>query len=122
MGSSVFIQVMLIQSFFVAPTNASFHISETVLYSFSHLLWLQMTHVAAQYGQTAFLCHIVTKWNADPDVPDNDGRSPLHWYLTNVIVVFCWLAHQLCNLCLMEEILCELALILFGKRLIVTVL
>ncbi|KAL0403861.1 UNVERIFIED_CONTAM: protein S-acyltransferase 24 [Sesamum radiatum] len=37
------------------------------------------THVAAQYGQTAFLCHIVTKWNADPDVPDNDGRSPLHW-------------------------------------------
>ncbi|KAK1269510.1 S-acyltransferase TIP1 [Acorus gramineus] len=39
----------------------------------------QTTHVAAQYGQTAFLYHIVTKWNADPDVPDNDGRSPLHW-------------------------------------------
>ncbi|KAL7097109.1 hypothetical protein ACP275_10G122400 [Erythranthe tilingii] len=39
----------------------------------------QTTHVAAQYGQTAFLCHVVTKWNADPDVPDNDGRSPLHW-------------------------------------------
>ncbi|KAF1001848.1 protein S-acyltransferase 24-like [Apium graveolens] len=39
----------------------------------------QATHVAAQYGQTAFLYHIVTKWNADPDVPDNDGRSPLHW-------------------------------------------
>ncbi|GER29297.1 S-acyltransferase [Striga asiatica] len=39
----------------------------------------QTTHVAAQYGQTALLCHIVTKWNADPDVPDNDGRSPLHW-------------------------------------------
>ncbi|KAG1363979.1 Protein S-acyltransferase 24 [Cocos nucifera] len=38
----------------------------------------QTTHVAAQYGQTAFLYHIVTKWNADPDVPDNDGRSPLH--------------------------------------------
>ncbi|KAH0850158.1 LOW QUALITY PROTEIN: hypothetical protein HID58_095723 [Brassica napus] len=37
------------------------------------------THVAAQYGQTAFLCHVVSKWNADPDVPDNDGRSPLHW-------------------------------------------
>uniref|UniRef100_A0A2N9J8A1 S-acyltransferase n=1 Tax=Fagus sylvatica TaxID=28930 RepID=A0A2N9J8A1_FAGSY len=37
------------------------------------------THVAAQYGQTAFLYHIVSKWNADPDVPDNDGRSPLHW-------------------------------------------
>ncbi|KAG5559495.1 hypothetical protein RHGRI_009131 [Rhododendron griersonianum] len=32
-----------------------------------------------QYGQTAFLYHVVTKWNADPDVPDNDGRSPLHW-------------------------------------------
>ncbi|XP_058111442.1 protein S-acyltransferase 24-like [Magnolia sinica] len=39
----------------------------------------QMTHVAAQYGQTAFLYHVVTKWNADPDLPDNDGRSPLHW-------------------------------------------
>ncbi|CAL5023585.1 unnamed protein product [Urochloa decumbens] len=39
----------------------------------------QTTHVAAQYGQTAFLCHIVSKWNADHDVPDNDGRSPIHW-------------------------------------------
>ncbi|CAN6237356.1 unnamed protein product [Urochloa humidicola] len=39
----------------------------------------QTTHVAAQYGQTAFLCHIVAKWNADHDVPDNDGRSPIHW-------------------------------------------
>ncbi|KAH7855368.1 hypothetical protein Vadar_024110 [Vaccinium darrowii] len=39
----------------------------------------QTTHVAAQYGQTAFLYHVVTKWNADSDVPDNDGRSPLHW-------------------------------------------
>ncbi|KAL6274906.1 hypothetical protein ACE6H2_025598 [Prunus campanulata] len=39
----------------------------------------QTTHVAAQYGQTAFLYHMVSKWNADPDVPDNDGRSPLHW-------------------------------------------
>lgn len=50
----------------------------SVLRSFSMLL--QTTHVAAQYGQTTFLYHIVTKWNADPDVPDNDGRSPLHWY------------------------------------------
>uniref|UniRef100_A0A7N0T1B8 S-acyltransferase n=1 Tax=Kalanchoe fedtschenkoi TaxID=63787 RepID=A0A7N0T1B8_KALFE len=39
----------------------------------------QTTHVAAQYGQTAFLYHVVSKWNANPDVPDNDGRSPLHW-------------------------------------------
>ncbi|PKA62445.1 S-acyltransferase TIP1 [Apostasia shenzhenica] len=43
------------------------------------IICLQTTHVAAQYGQTAFLYHIVTKWNADPDIPDNDGRSPLHW-------------------------------------------
>jgi palmitoyltransferase ZDHHC13/17 len=42
---------------------------------------LQVTHVAAQYGQTAFIYHIVSKWNADPDVPDNDGRSPLHWFV-----------------------------------------
>ncbi|GAB2260793.1 hypothetical protein Droror1_Dr00011648 [Drosera rotundifolia] len=45
----------------------------------SDLYGYQTTHVAAQYGQTAFLYHIVSKWNADPDVPDNDGRSPLHW-------------------------------------------
>ncbi|KAA8522944.1 hypothetical protein F0562_009367 [Nyssa sinensis] len=45
----------------------------------SDMYGYQTTHVAAQYGQTAFLYHIVTKWNADPDVPDNDGRSPLHW-------------------------------------------
>lgn len=54
-----------------------------------NVCWLvrlsQATHVAAQYGQTAFLYHIVTKWNADPDVPDNDGRSPLHWY--NIVQV-----------------------------------
>ncbi|KAJ0984321.1 hypothetical protein J5N97_002677 [Dioscorea zingiberensis] len=49
------------------------HVDAADLYGY------QATHVAAQYGQTAFLYHIVTKWNADPDVPDNDGRSPLHW-------------------------------------------
>nr|GMD95090.1 Protein S-acyltransferase 24 [Ipomoea batatas] len=38
----------------------------------------QAIHVAAQYGQTAFIYYIVRKWNAYPDVPDNDGRSPLH--------------------------------------------
>ncbi|BBN08262.1 palmitoyltransferase ZDHHC13/17 [Marchantia polymorpha subsp. ruderalis] len=37
------------------------------------------SHVAAQYGQTSLLYHLVTKWNADVDPPDNDGRSPLHW-------------------------------------------
>ncbi|KAH9625762.1 hypothetical protein KSS87_017599 [Heliosperma pusillum] len=36
-------------------------------------------HVAAQYGQTAFLNHIIARYNADFDAPDNDGRSPLHW-------------------------------------------
>lgn len=36
-------------------------------------------HVAAQYGQTSFLNHIVAKYHADFDVPDNEGRSPLHW-------------------------------------------
>ncbi|CAN1159353.1 Protein S-acyltransferase 24 [Linum perenne] len=44
-----------------------------------NLTSFQTTHVAAQYGQTAFLYHIVSKWNADPDIPDHDGRSPLHW-------------------------------------------
>ncbi|KAI4375920.1 hypothetical protein MLD38_013734 [Melastoma candidum] len=36
-------------------------------------------HVAAQYGQTAFLNHLVAVHNAEYDVPDNDGRTPLHW-------------------------------------------
>ncbi|WOK95073.1 hypothetical protein Cni_G03780 [Canna indica] len=45
----------------------------------SDLHGYQTTHVAAQYGQTAFLYHIVTRWNADADVPDTYGRSPLHW-------------------------------------------
>lgn len=36
-------------------------------------------HVAAQYGQTSLLYHIAMKWGADMDVPDNDGRTPLHW-------------------------------------------
>ncbi|KAE8726001.1 putative protein S-acyltransferase 23 [Hibiscus syriacus] len=36
-------------------------------------------HIAAQYGQTAFLNHIVAKYHAEYDAPDNCGRSPLHW-------------------------------------------
>lgn len=36
-------------------------------------------HVAAQYGQTAFINHLVAKYHADFDAPDRDGRSPLHW-------------------------------------------
>ena len=42
--------------------------------------FLQAVHFAAQYGQTAFLNHIVVKYYADFDAPDNEGRSPLHWY------------------------------------------
>ncbi|XP_050210401.1 probable protein S-acyltransferase 23 [Mercurialis annua] len=36
-------------------------------------------HVAAQYGQTSVLNHIVAKYHGEFDVPDNEGRSPLHW-------------------------------------------
>ncbi|KAL0422479.1 UNVERIFIED_CONTAM: putative protein S-acyltransferase 23 [Sesamum latifolium] len=43
------------------------------------LRMLTPVHVAAQYGQTGFLNYIVAKYHADFDVPDNDGRSPLHW-------------------------------------------
>lgn len=42
---------------------------------------LQVVHVAAHYGQTAFLNHITARYNADYDAPDNDGRSPLHLYV-----------------------------------------
>nr|CAB3490011.1 unnamed protein product [Digitaria exilis] len=38
-------------------------------------------HVAAQYGQTSFLYHIISKYGADFDALDNDGRSALHWYM-----------------------------------------
>eukprot|EP00271_Cylindrocystis_brebissonii_P003721 TRINITY_DN14991_c0_g1_i1.p1 TRINITY_DN14991_c0_g1~~TRINITY_DN14991_c0_g1_i1.p1 ORF type:complete len:821 (+),score=93.49 TRINITY_DN14991_c0_g1_i1:163-2625(+) len=37
------------------------------------------SHVCAQYGQTALLYHICTKWQAQIDPTDKDGRSPLHW-------------------------------------------
>jgi hypothetical protein len=40
---------------------------------------VQTVHVAAQYGHTALLYHIATKWSADVDALDKDGRSPLHW-------------------------------------------
>lgn len=40
----------------------------------------QAVHVAAQYGQTAFLNHIISKYGVDFDALDSDGRSPLHWY------------------------------------------
>jgi ankyrin repeat protein len=48
---------------------------------------LQVTHVAAQYGQTLFIHHVVAKWNANPDVPDYDGRSPLHWSVPFALVL-----------------------------------
>lgn len=48
----------------------------------------QAVHVAAQYGQTAFLNHIISKYGADFDAPDNDGRSALHWYYKIAIFDF----------------------------------
>ncbi|KAF3782799.1 S-acyltransferase 24 protein [Nymphaea thermarum] len=54
-------------------------LQEGVLVNAADLNGYQTAHVAAQYGQTAFLYHILTKWDADVDTPDNDGRSPLHW-------------------------------------------
>jgi len=38
-----------------------------------------VTHVAAQYDQTKLLHHIVTKFDADVEVRDDNGRTPLHW-------------------------------------------
>lgn len=46
----------------------------------------QAVHVAAQYGQTTFLNHIIARYGADFDAPDNDGRSPLHWYVSFLIL------------------------------------
>lgn len=36
-------------------------------------------HVAAQYGHTAVLYHFKVRWDADEEVIDSDGRTPLHW-------------------------------------------
>lgn len=38
---------------------------------------IEVVHVAAQHGQATFLNHIVGRYRADYDAPDNDGRSPL---------------------------------------------
>lgn len=54
--------------------------SQLVYYVNAHGSLAQAVHVAAQYGQTAFLNHIVAKYRADFEAPDNEGRSPLHWY------------------------------------------
>ncbi|KAK1276166.1 putative S-acyltransferase [Acorus gramineus] len=53
--------------------NVTDHAQQTPLH------WAAAAHVAAQYGQTAFLYQIITRYGADFDAPDNDGRSPLHW-------------------------------------------
>ncbi|KAG0460215.1 hypothetical protein HPP92_023343 [Vanilla planifolia] len=58
-----------------------------------------MVHVAAQYGQTAFLNYICAKHGADFDSPDNDGRSPMHWaaykgYPDTIRLLLFWNAHQ----------------------------
>lgn len=36
-------------------------------------------HVAAQYGQTAVIYHMVMKWGVNTDVVDGEGRTALHW-------------------------------------------
>eukprot|EP00850_Spirogloea_muscicola_P010504 SM000062S19890 [mRNA] locus=s62:242640:248293:+ [translate_table: standard] len=41
------------------------------------------SHVAAQYGHTAVMYYLATKWHAEVDPVDNDGRSPLHWAAYN---------------------------------------
>ncbi|KAL8136967.1 hypothetical protein V2J09_002968 [Rumex salicifolius] len=67
-----------------SAVRGAIQVAELLLQEGSHLdaadvYGYQATHVAAQYGQTAYLYHVVTKWNADADVPDNEGRTPLHW-------------------------------------------
>jgi hypothetical protein len=40
---------------------------------------LQACHIAAQWGHTASLFHLVLRWDASFDTQDKDGRTPLHW-------------------------------------------
>lgn len=46
----------------------------------------QAVHIASQYGQTAFLDHIIVNYNADLDAPDNGGRTALHWYVLHKLL------------------------------------
>lgn len=55
------------------------------------MLLSQAVHVAAQYGQTAFLNHIIAKHCADFNAPDNEGRSPIHWYVKGYALL-CYLS------------------------------
>jgi len=44
---------------------------------------VQAVHVASQYGQTAFVNHIIVDYAADYNALDIEGRSPLHWAAYN---------------------------------------
>ncbi|XP_024374636.1 protein S-acyltransferase 24 [Physcomitrium patens] len=64
--------------------RGSIQVAELLLQSGARIEWAdshgyRTSHVAAQYGHTALLYHIATKWGAEVDPPDHDGRSPLHW-------------------------------------------
>ena len=40
---------------------------------------MQPAHIAAQYGHTSALYHLVLRWNCDFNSLDNENRTPLHW-------------------------------------------
>ncbi|KAJ0959857.1 hypothetical protein J5N97_000405 [Dioscorea zingiberensis] len=42
--------------------------------------------LVAQYGQTSFLNHIIAKYHADFDAPDNEGRSP--FFIGSLAIAF----------------------------------
>jgi hypothetical protein len=47
---------------------------------FSHTCCcVQPSHIAAQYGHTSALYHLVLRWNCDFNALDNENRTPLHW-------------------------------------------
>ncbi|CAM8971709.1 unnamed protein product [Rhodiola kirilowii] len=62
-----------------AYPNVVHYVIEGVMVEVADANGFRAVHIAAQYGQTAFLDHLIFKYNADINAPDNGGRTALHW-------------------------------------------
>lgn len=49
--------------------------------SLDHYIRQSILQLSMAKQRSCMLRHIISKYGADFDVLDNDGRSPLHWYV-----------------------------------------